>query len=108
MVQRKRRGGGDSVVGATSRVQSDADRRLPYPLFAVACQLVLQVLGLQLELGPLLDLLLALGRELLPLLSHGRDLRLELTHNSLCLLQKGKQNKDTRRVEPRSNFSLMK
>lgn len=55
-------GGVGGVVGAASRVQSDADGRLPYPLFAVACQLVLQVLGLQLELGPLLDLLLALGR----------------------------------------------
>lgn len=50
------------LAGAASHVQSDAHRRLPYPLFAVACQLVLQVLGLQLQLGPLLDLLLALGR----------------------------------------------
>lgn len=54
--------GRGSFAGAASRVESDADGRLPYPLFTVACQLVLQVLGLQLELGPLLDLLLALGR----------------------------------------------
>lgn len=55
-------GGRGSDAGAASHVQSDADGRLPYPLFTVACQLVLQVLGLQLQLGPLLDLLLALSR----------------------------------------------
>lgn len=53
---------GRSVTAAPSYVHGDADGRLPYPLFTVACQLILQVLGLQLQLGPLLDLLLALCR----------------------------------------------
>lgn len=57
-VKRRERG----VTGAASDAHGDADGRLPYPLFTVACQLILQVLGLQLELGPLLDLLLALSR----------------------------------------------
>lgn len=78
----------DTVVG-----HGDANGRLPYPLFTVARQLILQVLGLQLQLGPLLDLLLALSRKLLSLLLHGRDLGLQLSDNALCLLQKLNMNK---------------
>lgn len=78
----------DTVVG-----HGDANGRLLYPLFTVARQLILQVLGLQLQLGPLLDLLLALSRKLLSLLLHGRDFGLQLSDNALCLLQKLNMNK---------------
>lgn len=85
--------GHGGVTGAASHAHGDADGRLPYPLFTVACQLILQVLGLQLQLGPLFDLLLALRRQLLFLLFHSRDLRLQFSDDALRLLQKTTQTR---------------
>lgn len=79
---------GGGGVGATSRVQRDAHGMLSYPLLAIACQLILQVLGLQLKLSPLLYLLLAFCRKLLSFFLHGRDFGLQLSNNTLCLLQR--------------------
>lgn len=81
------------MVGVCCRVtQTEAS----YPLLTVACQLILQVLGLQLQFGPLLDLLLPLHRQLLLLLLHCRDLGLELTHHTLRLLRQ--QNREGQRA----------
>lgn len=59
---------------------------LTHPLLAVAGQLVLQIFGLELQLGALLDLLLPLRAQLFLLLLHGRHLGLQLTHHALRLL----------------------
>lgn len=70
--------------------------RASHPLFAVSCQLVLQIFGFELQFGPLFDLLLSFGTQLFLLFLHGGYARLQLPNHTLSLLQRHREVLDNR------------